>query len=203
VLLDSNKVKTEAFRELFAEFGPEAAQTFCDYHVSHTGISRFVKVKYFFESIVEGAAADDTVIKKYIDRYGEIVFHRLVQVPLVPGVVEFLETHQAVPKFIVSGGLESELKDVFHKRSLSHYFKLICGSPRSKDEILRDLGKSLPNPTLFFGDSAYDYKMAQEFGHDFIFVKGFTEMSDCQNFLQKNHILSISDFRDPGLQALL
>ncbi|MFH7588150.1 HAD family hydrolase, partial [Oceanimonas smirnovii] len=47
VVLNSNKVKTEAFYKAALPYGEAAAQAMVDYHVAHGGVSRYKKFAYF------------------------------------------------------------------------------------------------------------------------------------------------------------
>ena len=49
VVLNSNKLKTECFRELLNKEKKEHVDLFIEYHVSNQGINRYEKLRYFFE----------------------------------------------------------------------------------------------------------------------------------------------------------
>ena len=51
VILDSNKLKTEAFREILIDERYEDIELFIEYHQLNQGINRYEKLKYFFEQI--------------------------------------------------------------------------------------------------------------------------------------------------------
>ena len=53
VILNSNKIKTRAFKLASIPFGKEASNTLEDYHLRHGGISRYEKFDYFLTSIVQ------------------------------------------------------------------------------------------------------------------------------------------------------
>ena len=46
-------------------------------------------------------------------------------------------------------------------------------------------------PALYIGDSKFDYEVAIKAKLDFLFVSGWTEFKDWQNYCNKNKILSI------------
>jgi len=46
VVLNSNKIKTQAFYEATKQFGHESAQALVDYHVANGGISRYAKFEW-------------------------------------------------------------------------------------------------------------------------------------------------------------
>jgi phosphoglycolate phosphatase-like HAD superfamily hydrolase len=52
VILDSNRIKSAAFRTVTAPFGAEASARFLDYHHRHGGISRNEKFAHFLDAIV-------------------------------------------------------------------------------------------------------------------------------------------------------
>ena len=56
VVLDSNKVKTEAFYQATLPYGKSAAQAMVDYHVANGGVSRYKKFTYFLQQIVSSYA---------------------------------------------------------------------------------------------------------------------------------------------------
>ena len=47
VILDSVSIKTEAFAELYLQYGKIIQNKVVQYHLKHGGISRYNKIKYF------------------------------------------------------------------------------------------------------------------------------------------------------------
>ena len=59
IILNSNKIKTEAFKEVVSHYGDNAAEELVKFHVMNGGISRYEKFKFnlgFFcdESVIIG-----------------------------------------------------------------------------------------------------------------------------------------------------
>lgn len=82
------------------------------------------------------------------------------------------------PRLIVSGGDQAELREVFAQRELAALFDGgIFGSPDTKDQILhRECHNgNIVQPTLFLGDSKYDYQTTTA-ELDFIFVANWSEV---------------------------
>ena len=52
VILESADIKTAAYRALFKGEDSNKVEEFIDYHIQNAGISRFVKVRYFYEKIL-------------------------------------------------------------------------------------------------------------------------------------------------------
>lgn len=61
VILDSVPTKTEAYRKLFKEFPFDKVQQLVEYHMQNGGISRYIKVKYFFEEILSQSISEDEI----------------------------------------------------------------------------------------------------------------------------------------------
>ena len=52
VILNSNKIKTRAFRMASFAFGYEASNSLESYHLKNGGVSRYAKFDYFLKNIV-------------------------------------------------------------------------------------------------------------------------------------------------------
>jgi len=97
---------------------------------------------------------------------------------------------------IVSGGAQTELRKLFPLRGIADYFDGgIFGSPQNKDEILaREIASgNIAGPTLFIGDSPYDYQAATGAGLDFTFATWWTGEADWPDFVARHGISAISE----------
>ena len=97
---------------------------------------------------------------------------------------------------IVSGGDQSELREIFAIRQLAALFDGgIFGSPDNKDEILaRELSnQNIKLPALFLGDSKYDFQAATKANLDFVFLSSWSDVKDSEVWCQKSCITSVSD----------
>ena len=170
VLVESADIKTEAFRELFSGY-PDKAHEIVKYHQMHMGISRYVKFRYFYENILGKELSHDKEIELG-ERFSEIVLERILKVPFVAGTLDFLEVHyKKTPLFIASGTPDEELHYITTQRGITHYFKEIHGTPRTKPEILTDILSRYSwcgSEVVFVGDAESDLKAAEESGVCFI-----------------------------------
>ncbi len=183
VLLDSNRVKTDAFYQAALPFGENAANALVNYHVANGGVSRYRKFEYFLGEIVRHE--DMEPLDELLSRYAERVREGLLACSLADGLGELRSALPNSNWMIVSGGDQGELREVFEARGLSHYFNGgIFGSPTDKQEILlRELKcGNLVLPAVFLGDSRYDYESAMKFGLDFVFISQWTEFSGWQEY---------------------
>lgn len=183
VVLDSNKVKTEAFYQATSPYGKAAALAMVDYHVANGGVSRYKKFAYFLEKIVPIHAEhqDGPDLDALLQAYATYVRDGLLSCDVAPGL-EALRQHTLNASWlIVSGGDQAELRGVFAQRGFAAWFDGgIFGSPDTKEVILhREIASGLiQKPALFLGDSKYDHKAASEVGLDFIFLSRWSEVSN-------------------------
>ncbi len=179
VILNSNQIKTEAFFQCALQFGHKEATLFRDYHIRNGGISRYKKFEYFFRVILNRNHIPKEELAKLLDQYATIVRKGLLTCGVAHGLSELRSLSAETRWLIVSGSDQSELRDIFNARALSHLFDGgIFGSPEDKISILsRELGSgNIMLPALFFGDSKYDAEAAQKSGVDFIFVSDWSEL---------------------------
>jgi len=199
VILDSNKIKSDAFRETFFDEDPALVESFVDYHKKNGGVSRFEKIKYFYQTL-QPTKDPNKKIQDKINLFGEIVERKLKNASFIPGIVKFLGLCQdlKIDCFVCSGGKEDELIRLSVELKISEYFKCIFGSPKTKLEILKiiqDMGDIGPN-TVYFGDALSDYKASQVYGLNFVYVSGVSEWEKGVEFCQENNIRNIKDFRN-------
>ncbi|WFE68809.1 HAD-IA family hydrolase [Thiomicrospira sp. R3] len=182
VVLNSNKIKTQAFYDVAKVYGHEPAQALKDYHVQNGGISRFVKFEYLLTEILK-KPLDQTELKQLLENFAQEVKKALMSCEVAEGLAELREQTKHANWLIVSGGDQQELREVFKARGLDHFFNGgIFGSPDTKDIILaREIeNNNITQPALFLGDSKYDHQAAQTAGLDFIFLTQWTEVKDHQ-----------------------
>lgn len=200
VLLNSNRVKTDAFYQAALPYGESAAQALADYHIQHGGISRYQKFAYFLDNIVPGQ--EGPTLDELLECYAEQVHQALMSCEIAQGLTALREKTSQATWLIVSGGDQGELREVFKARGIAELFNGgIFGSPDNKDEILsRELGTdNIIHPALFLGDSRYDHIAASKAGLSFVFVSGWSEFSGWEAYCQENgipRVNSISDLLD-------
>lgn len=178
VVLDSNKIKTNAFYQAALPFGENAAMELVDYHVQNGGISRYKKFDYFLNVIVAGQ--DGPSLDAMLEVYGATVREGLLTCQVAPGLKDLRIATQTARWMIVSGGDQTELREVFQLRGLDGFFDAgIYGSPDSKDQILRHQLQldTIRKPAVFLGDSRYDLEASTMAGLDFIFIRNWSEAS--------------------------
>lgn len=193
VVLDSNRIKTDAFRSAALPYGEAAAAQLVAFHAANGGISRYVKFTHFLETIVPEFAPglEGPSLDSLLEAYAQIVRTGLMNCALAEGLDALRASMPGVRWLIVSGGDQNELREIFAARGLAAYFDGgIFGSPDTKDAILgRELATgTIRKPALFLGDSRYDFQASRAVGLDFVFVTGWTDLANWSDFVRRNHL---------------
>jgi phosphoglycolate phosphatase-like HAD superfamily hydrolase len=184
VILDSNNLKTDAFYEVALTYGKENAERFILYHKKNGGVSRYEKFSFFFHSILRKTDFTDEM-NAALAQYAKIVKEKLSASEETYGVRECLNK---LPKdaiaFIISGGNQDEIREIFNLKGLNSYFSGIFGSPLDKGTIIRNLimSKQIIPPVIFIGDSLFDYEVAKNNNFSFLFMSQYSEFTDWEQF---------------------
>lgn len=171
VLAESEHIKTEAFRVVYADQPPAMMDRIIAYHKANAGISRVVKIRHF-EHVFLGRDTDEAGVEALAQVYSDAVVDKVIAADEVPGAAAFLDAHKGrVAMFVLSGTPQAELRPIVAARGMADYFTEVRGSPDLKPDIGRDLaakyGLDMAR-TVFVGDAATDYHAAHELGCHFI-----------------------------------
>ena len=204
VILDSNDLKTSAFREALTLYPKPSVDEFIKYHVSMGGVSRYEKFKYFFQQIYFQPNSS-YLAAEASERFAKILSGQLSNAKLAENLATLRALTSGKKWYVISGGDQAELRHLFKSRSLSSYFDGgIYGSPKNKYDIIDLLiaNGSLSGTAVFFGDSKYDMQVAQHYGFKFIFVHGWSEQKELLNFCYQEKIPTIKALKDLLTQEL-
>lgn len=196
VVLNSNKVKTEAFYRTALPYGEEAAQRLVDFHVNNGGISRYKKFALFLDQMVDGR--DGPSLDELLAGYAANVRVGLMACEIANGLEELRYATRESRWLIVSGGDQNELREIFAARGIANHFDGgIFGSPDTKDDILaRELESgNIAEPALFLGDSTYDHKASTAAGLDFVFISGWTEVPGWDDWCHQAGLANVPSIR--------
>jgi phosphoglycolate phosphatase-like HAD superfamily hydrolase len=195
VILDSNNIKSDSFYELSLPFGKEVAVDFLEYHKENGGISRFEKCRKLAEKVY-GDQDIESLTLKLIDNYGDLVRTKLESCNLITGVESFLKKLSSNKCHVVSGGFQEELEYIFKLKKIDSYFSTINGSPRTKFQIVDEIGFKKENKVLFIGDSRLDYEVAANYSFDFLFVSEKSEFKNWQDYFLEKNIYHTQNFNE-------
>lgn len=165
VILDSMKIKGDGFIELFKKYPQNSLQALEAYHYANGGISRFEKIRYFFNSILHKPISDQK-IADLAEHFAQIIAKRLFERNnLIDETITFIQDNYLHYNcHIVSGAEHQELNALCNHFGIAHYFKSIEGSPTKKSELVHTLLQTYhyhPDETILIGDSINDYKAAK------------------------------------------
>jgi len=201
VILDSNRLKTEAYARVVQGDPRESVKRFLEYHRNNGGVSRYYKFKYYYEQL-NPSEYPELKIRQALLKFAEISREGLGECDYIPGVLDFLRSAKTsgVKLFVVSGSDESELKDVFRERGIICLFEDIFGSPATKEEntekVIDIVGHSKKG--VFLGDSKSDMKAAEKFGIDFVFVEEASLWREGAAIVKTKGYMSICNFKFQG-----
>ena len=199
VILNSNQLKTKAYyKAVLPSYGHELASSLTNYLTNNTGRPRGHFIDYFLKNIAPPGLSE-MGYEELLNLVTLEICKGLMECEVSPCLIELREKTAGIKWFVASGGVEKELRDVFQNRSIFDLFDGgIYGSPMTKDKILISLvnNNHIKFPALYIGDSKFDYEVAIKAKLDFLFVSGWTEFKDWQNYCNKNKILSIESLCD-------
>jgi HAD superfamily hydrolase (TIGR01549 family) len=173
VIVESNDIRTEGFRKLLTSkhYPVESVERLIRFHETNGGLSRYYKLRYFYETILNRKISDND-LTALCNEYSTIVKNAVAKAPWVKGAPEFLKNNYSKYKlFIVSGSDQEELREICHLRGLDKFVMEIFGSPTDKKTNINNLLRLYnlsPDETLFVGDSVNDLDAAQETSLKFI-----------------------------------
>lgn len=165
VIIDSMQVRDYGFKLIFKDYDSDIVEEFIKYHRYNGGLSRYVKIRYFFEKLLN-ESIDEKHINELAEQFSSIMKKELVRDKyLISETVEFLKNNCSKYNLhIVSGSDEIELRFLCKELGLETYFISIHGSPTPKiklvQQILEDKNYNIQE-TLLIGDSINDLEAAK------------------------------------------
>lgn len=204
VLFNTNKIKTQAFRKALSDYSPSAVKEFITYHQSNGGISRRIKIDFFFEKILSKTVTEGEK-NRLLDIFNSVSSSLMSDAQPLPGVTRFLSAlRNAGSKIaICSGGNVDQMQKILSDNNLQDHFDWIWGNEKAKAEHARTKVIREFERVVFFGDARYDMEVALDFGFDFVFVASLTDWSDGPRFTKEMGIPNIADFTDPFVWSLV
>jgi len=195
VIFDSMSVKADGFKELFKNYDKTILKNFIEFHYQNGGMSRFVKIKYFYTDLINKNISDEK-INSLAKKYGEIIKKSLFNKDnLILDSLEFIRNNYKKYRFhIVSGAEHNELNELCKFFEIENYFITIEGSPTKKSILIDNLIHRFDykkDEVVLIGDSFNDYKAATKnnisfFGYNNLALKKI-------NYIEKGKFNEIFD----------
>lgn len=166
VILNSARMKERGFAEMFDDFDRALVQQFLAYHHANGGLSRFEKIRYFYEKIAK-ISLPDGEIERRAQRFSEKMRMELKNREyLIPDTIQFVQRLQGVAAcHVVSAAEQHELRFLCQELGIAPLFDSIHGSPTPKRVLVSELLARVPYTSqecVLIGDSLNDYYAAAE-----------------------------------------
>ena len=160
VIIDSMPIREAGFRLIFQDFDKYLVDKLIDYHNQNGGLSRYVKIDFFFNHILKKPIQKDQSLS-YAKSFSDIMKKELVKKEyLITDSLFFIkENYKKYNLHIVSGSDEEELQYLCNELGIETYFHSIHGSPTTKSMLVKKilLGNNYDtNETILIGDSIND-----------------------------------------------
>lgn len=171
VILDSMPVRDFGFREIFKSYDENLVQKLIEYHTLNGGLSRYVKIRYFYEELLDEDISEEKV-QELAQKFSEIMRKELPNKKyMIEETVKFIEdNHEKYNLHIVSGSDGDELRFLCKELEIDKFFLSIDGSPTPKNQLVAHVlqeNNYLENETILIGDSINDYEAARVNNIDF------------------------------------
>lgn len=168
VIMNSNAVRDEGFKLTLAEFPDNQVESLMDFHRKNGGLSRYVKFRYFFETI-RGEELTESDLKKWTTKFGAVMRKSLTNKDLlIAEIIDFIKENQSFyTMYVVSGSDQEELRFLCGELGIAHLFRGIYGSPTAKVDLVEHLlaSNNLTKEKCFLvGDSINDKEAAEANG---------------------------------------
>ncbi|MFW3405392.1 HAD family hydrolase [Aliarcobacter butzleri] len=164
VIVDSMPIRDYGFRKIFDKYAKEIVEEFIKYHRINGGLSRFHKIKYFYNTLLNKEISEEQ-IQNYAEQFTIIMKEQLINKKyLIEDSLNFIKlNHKNYNFHIVSGSEHNELNYICKKLDLVDYFLSINGSPTPKNDLIKNLLEKEQyriEETILVGDSFNDYEAA-------------------------------------------
>ena len=203
VILNSNQVKTNAFRQVFEKYNINAVDEFIKYHRNNGGISRYIKIEKFLKNILpkydENRDFNEDEFSMLLQSYSNQCKESLLKCEVTKDLSILRKITGNIPWLIISGGDQFELREIFNKKGLTSFFNGgIFGSPEKKTEIIKReiVNGIIQFPSLMLGDSKLDHIAAKSNNIDFLFVYKWTDFKSYNEYCIDNSIKAIESVSD-------
>lgn len=165
VILNSNEIRNRGFIEVLKEYPDNEVSKLMTYHEQNGGLSRYHKLRYFFEVIRNEEVSDEEILH-YANAFKVIMLSHLCNPDLLiqDSLDYIIKYHESFQFHIASGSDNNELNEICKTLGIDKYFKSINGSPTPKIQVVKDIIESQSlNSTEYalIGDSINDFEAAE------------------------------------------
>lgn len=202
VLVESVRIKSNAFETLYRSFGDSVVKRVREHHLANGGMPRKEKIRLYHEQFL-GQTLSEAEIDEWCDRFSSIVKESVIRCPSVAGAEEALNAIRLTDAkvAVISATPEPELKEIIRGRGWERFFDRVYGFPIDKVSAMRDFREHFgPSPVeIYIGDSESDGQAARKAG--FRFIARQNPEAPVQFLLQPGVESEVADLK--GLSSLI
>jgi len=180
VIVESVQVKTDAFANLYEQYGSNIVEKVIEHHEANGGMSRFEKIKLYHESYLNKTITKEE-IEEIANQFSKLVVKKVIDSTYVLGALEYIQKcFKKYNLFISTGTPTDEMKQILNGRKIAKYFIEVYGSPDKKRmHISKIMSKYnyYSDELIFYGDANTDIDAADNAKIPFVLIKNtFNEM---------------------------
>lgn len=191
VILDSNHLKIDAFRDALSSFDEKIVDDFIEFFKNNFGTSRYSLTKVFIDKFLN-QGFNESLYQNILKKYSQNCVVLYEKSLLTKDFLKFIENYKNKSFFVASGSDQEELRRVFKNRKLDKYFINIFGSPTKKCDIVKSICEKNKN-VVMIGDAKSDMLASLENEIDFIFMSNY---STSEEMKKDNNLLNIKNLGD-------
>lgn len=159
VILNSHKVKTDGFYELFKKYGKIIGEKSKKFHLKNIGKSRYYKFRYIYKNYLK-KKINTKIIKNLDKEFDEFVLNKINVLKISTALKRFLKLKKKYNFYVSTSTPTKKIKIILKKKKIFNFFDNIYGSPKKKVQHIK-LIKRNNKMTIFIGDSIDDFYSAK------------------------------------------
>ena len=188
VIINSHKVKTLAFYNIFKLYGKNIGIKAKRFHLENIGKSRYYKFRFILKNILKSKFTKKKmqILDKQFDYFVEKNLKKMMPSKYL---IKFLKKSKNTRNTYISTGTpQKKIIKILKEKRLLNYFNKVYGSPQSKIKHIKKIKKN-NKKCIFIGDSFEDFKAARFSNIKFI-LKINSENLSLRNKISLNTINS-------------
>lgn len=171
VILLSDSVRVKGFEYIFRNHNASHIKALINFHNLNGGLSRYVKIRYFYENILNKSISEIEV-NQLAEEFSIVMKKELINTELLNQ--EWLDLMDNIDDkyehHIASGSDGKELRFLCEELGISKHFESINGSPVAKVDLVAAIIENSEHNKLeicLIGDAINDWDAAKMNGIDF------------------------------------
>lgn len=124
VIINSHKIKSLAFYEVFKKFGKTYAKKALNYHLLNIGKSRYYKFKFILKNIIR-LQVNSELIKNLDKEFDNFIYRKIKKLKPSIYLIKLLKNKTKSQKFFISTGTpqKKNSKNLKGEKSISIFWK--------------------------------------------------------------------------------